>query len=168
MKNKRQIVGWIVGVVAIIWMAFIFTESNTPYQKQDIKPLLEDYIHLSKSSHVVEFYYDHDLVTNQDPYVWVEFWIRKAGHVSEYAALTLLIGMALGATTLRKPIKYMLTFAIPFLYACTDEWHQSFVPNRTGHIIDVVTFDLLGIVLALLLYTCNVTFYVRHRKRTKM
>lgn len=150
-QKKKQVIGWMV--LAIVWMIFIYSQSATPYQKQDIKPFLKEYISLHQPSRIqIEFYYDDDLVSNEDPYEWIEFWIRKGGHVGEYAILAFFVMMSIRSTTFKQPIKFLLIFLIPFLYACSDEWHQSLVPNRTGHIIDVVTFDLLGILLVLVFF----------------
>ena len=42
-----------------------------------------------------------------------------------------------------------------FVYACTDEYHQTFVPGRAGAMIDVAV-DLVGVLfgLALVLLAC--------------
>ena len=42
-----------------------------------------------------------------------------------------------------------------FVYACSDEYHQTFVPGRAGAMIDVAV-DLVGVLLglALVLLVC--------------
>ena len=37
-----------------------------------------------------------------------------------------------------------------FLYACSDEWHQTFVPERAGRISDL-RFDAFGFLLGIAL-----------------
>jgi VanZ family protein len=66
------------------------------------------------------------------------YWVRKASHVTEYAILFLLTRWATGAD--------WRAFLITVLYACTDEWHQSYVPGRTGTPLDVM-IDSIGPVL---------------------
>lgn len=75
---------------------------------------------------------------------WWEPIARTIGHVVEYAVLTLLWTWALAGVTGR-PV--WVAAAIALAYACTDEYHQSFVENRSGTVSDVA-FDALGIALA--------------------
>ena len=44
----------------------------------------------------------------------------------------------------------LISFSITVLYACSDEFHQLFVPGRAGMIQDVM-IDSIGIILALCL-----------------
>jgi VanZ family protein len=72
----------------------------------------------------------------------LDFWLRKAGHVSEYAILTLLVLRYALAKNRKSPI--VLAGAVAFLYACSDEFHQLFVPGRSGAVRDVF-IDGIGI-----------------------
>ncbi|NEW07622.1 VanZ family protein [Paenibacillus sp. SYP-B3998] len=137
---------------ALLWMAVIFFKSAESYQQQSLRPLLSSWfqdIDLTKSMPHVEFSYDHDLVSWQDPIGLIEFFIRKAGHVSEYAVLALLWSLALLAKPVKVVIALLTSSIISIIYAATDEWHQSFVAGRTGHPIDVAV-DAIGIILAVI------------------
>jgi VanZ family protein len=83
----------------------------------------------------------------------VEFFIRKAGHVSEYAVLAVLFYRAFVHTVFRS--RRALSAALVLLscaaYAASDEFHQSFVPSRTASLRDIM-IDLCGAALAVLLY----------------
>ncbi|MFC7395446.1 VanZ family protein [Scopulibacillus cellulosilyticus] len=148
-RNKRAFI--ILLVIIIAMMAVMFQASNTPYKKQDIKPFLREHISLSKDSlPQFSFRYDGELVTTGQPYDFIEFCIRKLGHISEYAALTFLLVCVFLITRISRKIAYMTGFLLSLLYALSDEWHQSFIPGRTGHLIDVFTFDLFGILLGLI------------------
>jgi VanZ family protein len=84
----------------------------------------------------------------------IVFAVRKAGHVSEYALLAGLVWRALRRSRDEKPERWTWKTAFhsvvwAALYAVTDEFHQSFNPNRMGQWQDVVldTFGaMLGIV----------------------
>jgi VanZ family protein len=67
--------------------------------------------------------------------------------MSVYAALTLLWFRALRPIT---PQALVLAATVSFLYAITDEYHQSFVEGRHGSAVDV-GIDALGISLAVLM-----------------
>jgi VanZ family protein len=75
---------------------------------------------------------------------WWEVVVLKFGHIGGYALLTALWVWAL-AGVLRRPV--LAAAAIALLYACTDEYHQSFVETRNGSPIDVGV-DAIGIALA--------------------
>jgi VanZ family protein len=73
-----------------------------------------------------------------------EVALRKLGHLGGYALLTGLWTWALWGTA-RRPLLWAV--AIAFLYACSDEWHQSFVETRHATPVDVL-IDSLGVALA--------------------
>ncbi len=74
---------------------------------------------------------------------YLEFLLKKSGHVISYFVLSLLWLKTLGTKNSDKSILYSLG------YAFTDEIHQLFVPGRTGTLTDII-FDSLGISLAVL------------------
>jgi VanZ family protein len=75
---------------------------------------------------------------------WWETIVRKLGHVTGYALLAGLWIWALRGTV-KRPVP--LAVCISFAYACTDEFHQTFVDGRTGTPVDVGV-DAIGIALA--------------------
>ena len=85
--------------------------------------------------------------------VRVEFFLRKAAHVSEYAVLAVLLYRAFVHTVFqsRRVLSAGLVLLSCAAYAASDEFHQSFVPSRTASLRDV-TIDLGGATLAVLLY----------------
>ena len=84
----------------------------------------------------------------------IDFPVRKAAHMSEYALLSLLLLMMFLLYSRREPGKKKLYYAVlcavgcVILYACTDEFHQLFVPGRAGRVTDVL-IDTGGAVPAL-------------------
>jgi VanZ family protein len=154
-------------VLSLLWMAVIYWKSSEPYQVQDVKPLLHTAISESRLLSLlphIEFTYDGDFVTYHNPYAMFEFFIRKCGHVTEYLILTLFVRQTVASTTWSNGVSWLLSVLIPVLYACTDEYHQTFVVGRTGHLIDVGV-DTIGIVIALVL-TWLVGAMIK-RRRTK-
>jgi VanZ family protein len=75
---------------------------------------------------------------------WWEIVARKLGHVGGYALLTALWAWAFTGITRRPVVPAAL---IALVYACTDEYHQSFVETRNGSPVDVGV-DAIGIALA--------------------
>ena len=75
---------------------------------------------------------------------WWDVVLRKLGHVTGYAVLTALWAWALSGVV-RRPL--LVAAAIALAYACTDEFHQTFVETRHGTPVDV-GIDAIGIALS--------------------
>jgi VanZ family protein len=91
------------------------------------------------------------LPSPDDP--WLDFVFKKTAHFVAYGVLAFLFGRALPAT--RRV--WLWSWLCTVLYACTDEFHQSFVENRHPAARDVA-IDACGAATALLL-----VWYLRRR-----
>lgn len=58
----------------------------------------------------------------------IDYPVRKCAHMSEYAILTLLGFLTFSFLYGRR--RFLIPVGVTFLYACTDEFHQLFVPGR--------------------------------------
>lgn len=85
----------------------------------------------------------------------VQFPIRKAAHMTEYAVLSVLIMLALivdGLKGIRLPV---ISSIIATVFAATDEFHQKFVPGRYGCLRDVfidAAGSIIGLMIAYVIY----------------
>lgn len=77
-----------------------------------------------------------------------DFVLRKLAHITEYAILTICYYYALPNMQTKK--RLLLSAVISIVYATTDEFHQSFVYRRTGHLSDVA-IDSIGVLISLVL-----------------
>ncbi len=94
---------------------------------------------------------DQASALNADAIGKTNFLIRKCAHLSEYAILALLTARAVQFGHERLKWQAVAAgFAFSVAYACTDEWHQSFVGGRTSSIHDVF-IDAFGAAFALTL-----------------
>lgn len=75
--------------------------------------------------------------------VWV---IRKTAHMTLYAILAFYAA----CSQIKPSFKKVLLFCA--CYACTDEFHQLFIPGRSGEIRDIC-IDCLGACIGFLLFT---------------
>ena len=128
-------------VPPLAWMAVIFTASGDS----------QSYVHSSR--------YFEPLLRWLFPRLSIEHVetlhhiFRKCAHLTEYAILALLVWRALhrvntGLSNWSWP-KVGGTLLVVFLYASSDEFHQSFVPNRTPLFGDVL-IDTAGGAVGLL------------------
>jgi VanZ family protein len=76
---------------------------------------------------------------------WQDFVVKKSAHVAEYFILGLLLNSSLKKTTsLPRRSRLLLIIIIGVVYACTDEFHQTFIAGREGRIRDIL-IDSLGL-----------------------
>lgn len=90
-------------------------------------------------------------IKNEEHISTAKFVVRKVAHFTEYFILALLI---INVIKDYKEINYkllLLTLILCFLYACSDEWHQTFVEGRAGQFKDVL-IDTSGALAGILMY----------------
>ena len=91
----------------------------------------------------------------------IDYPVRKCAHMSEYAILTLLGFLTFSFLHGRRRV--LIPIGVTFIYACTDEIHQLFVPGRAGRFTDVAIDTAGGIIM--LLFIALVT-HVARKKHT--
>jgi len=123
------------------WIALIFGTSCTVIRPWEFFALAQTYV------------FDRTDSLEQFKVFWGASWfvVVKGWHVLEFAILQLLCVFTwkwcFGQFSARTIVGAML---FCFLFAASDEWHQSFIPERFGTITDVF-IDSLGIGIAGLL-----------------
>lgn len=144
-SDRHQILkAWIA---AILWLIVIAIESTSYLSAHNTSRILYPLLHFLFGISRAEF----------EP--WHVF-IRKSGHVFGYGLLSILLFRAWRETipipgTPKWTIRWASIAVLgTALVASLDEWHQSFLPSRTGRWQDVVldTCAGIGAQLALLLY----------------
>ncbi|MDY0404609.1 VanZ family protein [Virgibacillus sp. 179-BFC.A HS] len=88
----------------------------------------------------------------------LRFWVRKAAHFSAYFLLGVLTCNALRNSRVFGLTGAGCAWAISILYAATDEFHQLFIPGRSGEIRDVL-IDSTGALVGILLLTVIIKMY---------
>ena len=130
-------------LTAVLWMGVIFLMStdlgSSAHTSRIVEPLLR--------------WLNPEISTGA--MARVHFLVRKAGHLSEYAVLALLLLRAVRSSLRLAPGDWSwratgLALLLAAAYAATDEFHQSFVAARTASAGDVL-IDSLGALFALML-----------------
>ncbi|WP_169801141.1 VanZ family protein [Halalkalibacter krulwichiae] len=85
----------------------------------------------------------------------VNYFGRKFVHVAAFGLLALFFWLALEG----KKYRYVLAWGLATAYGAVDEWHQSFIPERSGLFSDVL-IDSAGAVLVL-----GAVYWWQRRKR---
>lgn len=104
----------------------------------------------------------YDLLTrlfgeiNLYDFLYWHHYLRKAGHVVGYGMLGLLLLRAFRATLAHRGTwvgrAIMLAWVGTAFVAAMDEWHQSFIPSRTGTPWDVLLDSVAGLTALILAY----------------
>ena len=132
-------------IAAILWLILIAIESSALLSAHNTSRILYPLLHF-----LFGMGWDHFEI-------W-HFFIRKSGHVVGYAILSILLFRAWRATLpAMSDVKWTprwATIAIlgTALVASLDEWHQSFLPSRTGRWQDVVLDTCAGLGVQLLIF----------------
>ncbi len=75
----------------------------------------------------------------------MDYVLRKIVHIAIYGALYALFYRAYrGSFKKNKFNSFIVSIIFCLLFAVSDEFHQSFVPGRSGSIIDALLFDGSG------------------------
>ena len=101
-------------------------------------------------------------LTNKEKEIYISKYVvivRKTAHFTLYFLLGLFYISFLKEFNLDNKKLLIYTIIFVFIYACSDEIHQLFVPGRSGEITDVL-IDTTGGILASFIYT---VFRVRRR-----
>ncbi len=150
----KKIIYWLL---PIVWMGVIYYSSDQPYQKQDMRPFMSQYLNLSFLEPYLQsitFTYNQSAVSVSQLGVegFLEFFIRKSAHVGVFMVLCFLFYLAFkqSAKSFNWKLPSFFAFFATLLYAIFDEWHQGLTPNRTPYIGDIV-LDGAGAGMAVLL-----------------
>jgi VanZ family protein len=125
----------------LIWLGVIFFGSSDLMSAEHTSRILVPFLLWLKPSITVE------------TVMFIQFLIRKAAHLTEYAILAMLLWRALYRGTNLKVTMSILSTAVwiaTTLVAAGDEYHQSFVPSRGAAWGDVL-IDSGGAIFGLLI-----------------
>lgn len=126
--------------MTLVWAGFIFYLSTSGFGPSFTLWLLTQILsllHVTVSPATFDF---------------LHYCLRKLAHMTEYCIFSLLIYAAfLGTKDFEwRPRLALRSAIIASLYSLTDEYHQSFVSNRTASIVDC-GIDTTGAAFAMLM-----------------
>lgn len=132
-------------VLTLIWMGVIFYMSNQPAT-----------ISAQHSGGVVEFLSNLPYIGNVVTYMMeidiAEFIVRKSAHMFSYFVLAILLFNTVYEKGQSIEKVAIIALIGVFLYACTDEFHQLFIPGRSGEFKDVMIDTTGGFIGSGILY----------------
>ena len=141
-------------ILCIFWMLVIFWFSA---QVADDSQEMSDFF-----VRLLDALFSLDIMKNEIIQDMTSFLVRKAAHMSEYAILAILLGLTI--REYKKEPWLLLALTATAAYAATDEFHQLFVPGRSGQLKDVL-IDTAGGALGLGLLA--LILYLKRRRKMK-
>ena len=142
-SRKEAVKAWIA---AVVWLILIAIESTTWLSSDHTSRILYPIFHFFTGVDRAQFA------------VW-NYYIRETGHVVGYFVCSLLLFGAWRAT-LRAANDYRrwayrwaaIAWVMTAAVASLDEWHQTFLPGRTGRFRDVVLDSSAALLAQILIF----------------
>ncbi|WP_303867714.1 VanZ family protein [Acetobacterium wieringae] len=142
--NKKRLMLVLTWSATLIWMGVIFYLSSQPAtQSAHLSTGVKNEL-LGVLGHFIPGIETLEITS-------LDFYIRKNAHFIAYFILAVLMLLALLQSAAPKPV--YLALVICLLYAISDEFHQLFVPGRSGQFRDVLidgAGSLLGVLVTAL------------------
>lgn len=136
---------------AFVWIGLIMFESTDSWSSQNTGSVL--YVILTHLFGHIDF----------NKFFVFHHYLRKTGHVVGYGMLGVLLLRGWRATLVRNRAWWWRPSWLSWLgtafVATMDEWHQSYIPSRTGSIWDVALDSVAGAAFLLAAY-----FWLRRSK----
>ncbi len=151
MKHKK----WLLWSLMAIWLVIIFLFSaqnamvSNQQSKGSLRAITKAGLSITNTLNITDIELSEENVTQI--LNTFDFPIRKLAHMTEYFVLAILLIFALNATNKMGVWNLLLALGICFFYSLTDEFHQLFVPGRSGQFVDCL-IDTLGACLACILF----------------
>ena len=163
---KKKIIITISWLFVVLWMAIIFMFSNQNAKesvggsREIIKGAIETTVETSEKIGIIkEKPTEKEIKTVSRG---LDYPFRKTIHMMEYLILMLLVLNALYQSGVRDKKLFIIGIIICFIYACSDEVHQSFL-DRTSKFTDVL-IDTVGSLIGLLLYNRGLYIFTKKKK----
>lgn len=152
--GKIQIVRIILVILIIINCLVIFKFSSEQSEKSDNRSgvVVEKIIELNPENKKLS---PEEIEKKKERIVTP---VRKTAHFSIYTCLGVLLYTFSKTFKGKEKVKVLVSILLAFLYACSDELHQYFVPGRSSEFRDVCIDTcgaIFGIIVVFLMY-CGV------------
>ena len=151
--------------LVITWMGIIFFYSNMESHQSTMESesivvkiitKIDQITHANEET--IKYHQSQDFISKANHF------FRKLCHASIYLALSILVFNVLLLIIKRNLIIYnVLCLLICFLYACTDEYHQTFVPGRSGQFSDIL-IDMSGVLMGCIMLSLIYKYFERRKK----
>lgn len=130
----------IILLLGTFWLIFGFSSQDAKTSSGVSKEVSKTIVNITSK---------HDSEANKKKKVKsIEPVIRKIAHFSIYTVVGFLLMALMCTYNLKNKKRIIISIIIGFIYACSDELHQTFVTGRSGEVRDVL-IDTSGVVVGI-------------------
>ena len=160
-KARMFLLRAVLGILILTNMAiiFLFSDQNGTKSAQTSEKVAHSVAEATVPQFDEKPQEEQKAIVNQ-----LQFPVRKAAHMTEYASLGLFVFLFLLTWKKGLPIQYGCSVLFAFLYACTDEIHQKFSAQRSPEFTDVL-IDTSGALISCTLVLLAVLLIRGKRRR---
>ena len=151
----------ITGVLLVGWMVVIFCFSAQPAPESSAVSGTVAYRIVDTTDRMLQMELSGGQILSYAEIL--DYPIRKAAHMTEYAILGLLSFAFLTSMGKKGKGAYLMALGIAVAYATTDEFHQLFVPARSGQVKDVLIDGCGAVIGTLIIWGI---YYLVHKKKS--
>ena len=165
---------FVTSVLVLVWMAVIFSFSAKP---ADESADMSHSVGRIVGRFFLPSFEEWDIEAQQAFAEQIDYPVRKTAHATEYAVLGMLLMGAAGTFLDKRKgdrirgfrmtggrCRFRLSVVIGTIYAASDEFHQLFVPGRSGQISDVMV-DSAGVLAGIFLFLAfnRIIFHIKKK-----
>lgn len=157
-SSKRKILASLVIITAIAWCTTIFHLSGMSSNSSNgtstgiVEKAISKVLDATNEAGITDSHPDDEKLAKAAELINAP--LRKIAHATVYFVLALLL-LSISRVIFGSK-KYLLSCAVAillcFIFAMTDEYHQTFVDGRTGQMMDVI-IDTTGACVGTLLFS---------------
>ena len=132
---KLSNLSWLPALIIMI-IIFMFSAKPADNSNESSKTIANFVLNIMENLNMIDdtlLANDRDDVLNNINHI-----VRKLAHFMEYALLAMAIEFHMWVRKRRGVRLILLSIIFTSLYAATDEFHQLFVPGRSGELKDVI------------------------------
>lgn len=153
------------GKLTVLWMGMIFLMSATAGPESDQQSgIIVDFLRIFLNPILDGM----DASARETINAALPLLVRKTAHMTEYAVLAILCCRTIqdrirerNMVEESRSLRYETALIVSVLYACTDEFHQTFVAGRAGCVQDVL-IDAAGACAGLAVW------YLYERRKSRV
>ncbi len=154
-NNKKIILRAIFAILLVSTLVLIFLFSNQ--NGEDSSNVSKGFIY-----NILKFFIRNDEM--ESVVIFLEPIVRKLAHFSIYAMVGIWSICLVNTFEIKEKNKIFITEIFGFLYACSDEIHQSFIGERSASILDVL-LDSFGVLFGIFIIIFIKRIILKKRKK---
>ncbi len=158
MKRVLQFIAACVPMALVMILIYHFSSQEASVSSATSRSFIADLFSVFPSFRAMSTYHKLQVIGQ------AQFFVRKAAHFSIYALLGVLAMLPSYVVFQKWGRSAIAAWCVTLLFSASDEFHQTFVPGRSGEIRDVL-IDAAGAALGILVIYGIIRLWQRRGKK---